>query len=83
MKIMRVREPFTYDENGQPVSFAAGDLVDVETVDGYKGREHLFEDVSVYVGRRVKKNAPVIETATRKPDSPRAVTTLKTGAKNG
>lgn len=72
MNIKRVRESFTFDENGRPVTFSAGDLVDVDTVSGYKGREHLFEEVSIYVGRKAKPKA--VESASANPGEKKSIT---------
>jgi hypothetical protein len=74
MNIKRVRESFTFDENGRPVSFSAGDLVDVDTIGGYKGREHLFEEVSIYVGRKIGSKTKVVESATSDPGERKSIT---------
>lgn len=93
MNIKRVRESFSYwDESGKPHSFQAGMIVDIDRTSGYKGREHLFEDVDVYVDRveeekataakagkatSTRKTEPV-ETATAEPGEKRDLTTPKT-----
>ncbi len=95
MKIKRVRESFCYwDDKGNPHDFTAGTIVDIERTSGYKGREHLFEDVEVYVDRveeqksnaasagkaRTPKTAdkPPVEDASAVPGEKRDLTTPKT-----
>lgn len=92
MKIKRVRESFCYwDENSQPHDFTAGTIVDIEKTSGYKGREHLFEDVEVYVDRvdtakaastqadKPKAANKPVEAATSEPGEKRDLSTPKRG----
>ncbi len=90
MNIKRAKESFTFwDKDGVPRDIPAGTLIDPDRVEGYKGREHLFEDVEVYVDRvekakeaSTKPNKPgapdeQVETATAEPGERRNVTTTQ------
>lgn len=79
MAIKRVRESFSWwDSNNAPHDMPAGTIVDSERTEAYKGREHLFEDVDVYVDRMGEKSAgyaaPKPEQATADPGEKRSVT---------
>lgn len=81
MPIRRAKESFSFSSSeGAPVIVTAGQLIETDTFDGYKGREHLFEDVDAYVSRQesLKSQTPtVVETATAEPGEKRNVTPPK------
>lgn len=81
MPIRRAKESFSFtNSEGAPVLIPAGHLVETDSFDGYKGREHLFEDVDAYVGRQdaEKSQTPAkVETATKEPGEKREVTSPK------
>lgn len=76
----RARESFCYwDDNGVPHDVPAGSLIDTTKVTFFKGREHLFEDVEMFVDSQYKSRdyrAPSkVEDATAEPGNPRDVST--------
>ncbi len=62
MAIYAAKEAFTFDQDGAPRVFTPGDLISDDDP-GYKGRERLFEPVSVVAARR----SGVTETASAAP----------------
>lgn len=84
MPIRRAKESFSFNaSDGSPVIVTAGQLVEVDGFDGYKGREHLFEDVDAYVSRQdaQKSQTANVETATKEPGEKREVTPPKFSAR--
>lgn len=76
MKVMRVKQSFAYSRNGVPIVIPAGELIDVEKFDGYKGRENLFEPVESYVVRNdipEEKLVSRVERATAAPEEKRII----------
>ncbi len=69
MAILRVRESFLANWNGNPRVFTAGELVDSDD-DITKGRGHLFEAVEVAAAR---VSSPKVERATAAPGEKRSV----------
>jgi hypothetical protein len=73
--IHRCKSPFSTRVKGMPRVVAAGELVD-DSDPVFKGREHLFESVDVYVERVDKKRVSnvTVESATANPGEVRQVT---------
>lgn len=83
MAIKRARESFAYwDSNGVPHDVPAGSLIDSDKAPQvYKGKEHLFEDVDVFVEQQEKKaegykaeSTKKMESATAAPGEKRSLT---------
>lgn len=79
MAIMRCRESFSYwDDKGSPHDMPAGTLIESDRFSGFRGREHLFEDVEVFVDMQEKKKSGTrVESATQAPGEKRSVSTVK------
>lgn len=65
----RVKEAFSFDDNGVPVVMRAGTLVEDDD-SRIKGREQYFEDANDAAART---SVPAVETATAAPGQPRVV----------
>lgn len=71
MAIKRAKESFSYwDKGGVPRDISAGTLIDTDkSSEMFKGREHLFEDLEVYMDRSTPS---AVESATATPGEKRS-----------
>lgn len=87
MTIKRVKEPFALGgKDGAHRIFNVGDLVDTSD-SAYKGREHLFEDLELAVGRKAEPQTSIthpshVERATAEPEEKREVRPWLPGKKD-
>lgn len=57
MSVKRVKEAFSYDENGVPAVMRVGQLISTEHAAYSKEREHLFESVENAASRAVEQTS--------------------------